>query len=264
VTPYGLHTIAYYRDTLTNSSLAHFVTEWQPITSYWVLAGPFFILAGLAIWSFGRRPDKTTTWEKITVLVLAAASIDVMRNDLLFGLAALVIVPASFDSSLRVRNRKTAPVRDRVNAVLCWTTIVGLAIAIGSTLVRPANAFDTYQRPGVLRAVRAAVRSDPLLKVMTDVRFADWLLWRDPQLGGRISNDARFELLSGAQMNSLQRLFGAVGPDWKQGARGYRVLVLDRTAEPEAVKGFLEEPGRQILYNDGQRIVILRSAAAAA
>jgi hypothetical protein len=65
-------------------------------------------------------------------------------------------------------------------------------------------------------------------------------------------------------MERLQHLFGAVGLDWKQGARGYRVLVLDRSAEPEAVKGFLEEPGHTILYNDGQRIVILRTAAAAA
>lgn len=264
VTPYGLQTIDYYRATLTNSSLAHFVTEWQPITSYWVLAGPFFILAGLMIWSFGRQPSATTKWEKLTLLILAAASIDVMRNDLLFGLAALLILPASLDRSFGARKPSAAPVRDRVNAILTYVAAAALVIAIVATLVRPAKNFDTYQRQGVLTAVRTAVQQDPSLKIMTDVRFADWLLWRDPQLSGRISNDARFELLSASQMQTLQRLFGSIGPDWKQGARGYRLLVLDRTADPLAVKGFLEEPGRQVLYNDGQRIVILRTLRAAA
>lgn len=263
ITPYGLQTVSYYHATMMNSSLQHFVTEWQPITSDWALAGPFFVLAGLAVWSFGRRPDMTTAWEKVALVVLAAASIDVMRNDLLFGLAALAIMPASFDRAVPIRTRRSTPVRERLNAVLAWTAVAALAITVTSTLLRPASAFENnYQRPRLLAAVRSALREDPSLKVLADVRFADWLLWRDPELSGRIANDARFELLSSSEMVKLQRTFGAIGPGWKQGARGYQLLVLDRTASPDAVEGFLREPGRRVLYNDGQRIVILRRTPA--
>jgi hypothetical protein len=58
-------------------------------------------------------------------------------------------------------------------------------------------------------------------------------------------------------------VFAALGTGWKRAARGYRLIVIDRNAAPEGAQGFLAEPGRRILYDDGQRIVILRSAAEA-
>jgi len=261
ITPYGLSIVSYYQATMMNSGIRHLVTEWQPITSDLAIAVPFFILAGLVVWSFGRRPTTTTVWEKVVLLVLAASSIMVIRNGLLFGLAALAIVPASLDAALPRRPPRTVPVRNRLNTALCVSTFAALAIVIMSTLLRPGAAFEHYsQRPRVLDVVRAATLRDPTLKVFADVRFADWLLWRDPQLRGRIANDARFELLTGSQMIRLVRVLSAVGPDWKQGANGYRLLVLDRAASPDSVRGFLAEPGHRVLYDDGERIVILRSA----
>jgi hypothetical protein len=139
-----------------------------------------------------------------------------------------------------------------------------LVVAIGSALARPRSGYElAYQRIGVLRAVESATRLDPSVKVFADVRFADWLLWRDPGLRGRVANDARFELLTGTQIDHIRRVFAALGPDWKRAARGYRLIVTDRNAAPEGTQAFLAEPGRRILYDDGQRIVILRSAAEA-
>jgi hypothetical protein len=79
-------------------------------------------------------------------------------------------------------------------------------------------------------------------------------------LSGRIANDARWELLTPTQMNSLQALFTARGTNWRHGARGYRLLVLDKKYEPAAAQAFISEPGSRVLYNDGERLVILRSA----
>jgi hypothetical protein len=266
MTPYGFQAVSYYQATLMNSELKAAVTEWQPITSHIGMAAVFFLLAGLAVWSFGRQPSKTTSWEKITLLLLAAASVDVLRNSLLFGLAALLIVPVSLDGALPIRRSgRTAVIRDRLNARLCWTMIGVLATASLATVFRPASGFESStQRPALLVAVRAETQHDPAIRVFADLRFADWLLWRDPQLGGRIANDVRFELLSDSELIRIQRVFSVTGPDWKQAARGYRLLVLDRAASPDAVKGFLQEPGRRVLYNDGQRLVILRSVRAAA
>jgi hypothetical protein len=98
---------------------------------------------------------------------------------------------------------------------------------------------------------------------MGDVRFDDWLLWRDPVLQGRMAYDGSYELLTPGQLDRLQNLFSRYGSNWKQFARGYRVVVLDRRYEPGTVRGFLAEPGRRILYDDGARIVLLRSATQA-
>ena len=264
LTPYGLENVSYYRSTLFNSSLQHSVTEWQPITTHASMGIPLFLLAGLVVWSFGRSSSQTSLWDKIALLALAAASIDVMRNALVFGLAVLVIMPASFEASFRRRKRKTAPLRPRLNNALCWAAVLALGVTTLATLLRPVSAFDRDQRPQLTGAVERTAAADPTLRVLADVRYADWLLWADPQLQGRVANDARWELLSGTQIERLQRVFSATGPDWKAGARGYRLLVLDRSASPDAVRGFLAEPGRRVLYNDSQRIVILRGATAAA
>jgi hypothetical protein len=138
-------------------------------------------------------------------------------------------------------------------------------IATAGTLLRPAAGIEfAYQRPGVLQAVQSATRSDPSLRVLTDDRFADWLLWRDPALDGRIANDVRYELLNAGQIGQLENALTVSGPSWKQGARGYRLLVLDTKFDSDAVRAFRREPGSRVLYSDGERIVILRSASQSA
>ncbi len=99
---------------------------------------------------------------------------------------------------------------------------------------------------------------------MPDERFTDWLLWRDPALAGRVAYDVRFELLSPARLFALTSLFSHRGPDWKQAAHGFRLMVLSRRYDPLSFAAFRAEPGARILYNDGQRMVLLRSAAQAA
>src|SRR6202034_3387988 len=136
------------------------------------------------------------------------------------------------------------------NAALCAVAAFALTIGVGTAFARPAATIEySYQRPGVLPAVERAMRADPSLRVLADVRFADWLLWRDPALAGRIAYDTRWELLTPAQMNSLQAVFGVSGANWKQAAHGYRLLVLDELHDPSAAL-FRSEPGVRVLYND--------------
>jgi hypothetical protein len=101
------------------------------------------------------------------------------------------------------------------------------------------------------------------MRVFADQKSADWLLWRDPNLAGRVAFDVRFELLSSAVLRRLQRLYLAAGPDWKRAARGYRLLVLNEKDDPISSEEFLREAGRTVLYNDGTLVVIRRSASAA-
>jgi hypothetical protein len=265
LTPYGLSIIGYYHDTLVNSTLRQNVTEWQPVTSMATTAVALFVIAGVALWSFGRNPSKTTTWEKLAFVLLAASAISVIRNSLFFALFALMIVPVSLAWGDRAAERRSDARRTLMNGALGALAVGVLAVTAIATLVRPASAIEyTGQRVGVLTAVERATRADPSIRVMSDEHFDDWLLWRDPALAGRVANDVRFEILTATQINRLESLFAVLGPNWKLAARGYRLLVLDKHDDPGAVTAFKREPGRRILYNDGERLVILRSAAQAA
>lgn len=261
-TPYGTGILSYYRTMFLGSSVMRAVSEWQPVTSVAMVAIPFFIAAGLAIWCFGREPARTTLFERLALLALAAGSIDVVRNALFFGLFGLLVVPLA----IGFRERRAPEVgavgaRGVMNAVLSIAVAVALVVATAAAFARPATAIEYhYQRPGVLRAVERAIAANASLRVLADVRFSDWLLWRDPALAGRIANDGRWELLTPAQMNGLQAAFSVTGTDWKLGARGYRLLVLDSRYDPNAVAAWRAEPGARVLYNDGERTVILRSA----
>jgi hypothetical protein len=262
-TPYGFSILSYYRTTLLGGTLRQTVTEWQPITSVALMAVLFFLLAGVALWAFGRHPTRTTLWERLAVLGLAAASIQVIRNALFFALLVLLVLPVSLPVAKQLPSTAVASLRrGRLNLGLAGASLFIVLVLGVATMARPASNIElTYQRTRILQVVERQTAAHPALKLFADVRFADWLLWRDPALRGRVANDARFELLSGSQITRLQNAVAAIGPNWKQGFRGFRLIVLDRRYAPQAVTALLQEPGRRILYDDGDRIVILRAAA---
>jgi hypothetical protein len=265
ITPYGSAIIGYYRSTMVSSTLRHAVTEWQPITSVPAMAVAVLVIGSVAIWSFGRNPAKTTTWEKVALLVLAASAVSVVRNTLFFGLFAMMVVPVSLGWGEASVERRADTRRVLINGTIGILALAAVVVAVLATFVRPPSAIEySYQRPKVLAAVERVTNANPSIRVMADERFDDWLLWRDPALTGRLANDVRFEMLTSAQIQSLQSLFLQLGPHWKRAARGYRLLVLDKKDDPDAFVAFRHEPGSRVLYNDGERLVILRSARQAA
>jgi hypothetical protein len=263
-TPYGLSIVSYYHDTLFNGSFRGAITEWQPVTFSPALAVPFFILAGVALWSFGRHAGRTTVWERCALLALGVAGVTAVRNVEWLALAGLVIVSLSIDAAVREREgRRTRRSRSTVNAAIALAALLALAVAVVDAFGKPATAFESTYPRGALARVSAATAADPSLAVFAEDKFGDWLVWHDPGLLGRIAYDARFELLGSQRLRELVHLENAVGIDWKRLARGYRVVVIDRKTFPESARGFEAEPGRRLLYDRGGTVVVLRSATAA-
>ena len=263
LTPYGLRSIAYYQSTLGNTALRHVVTEWQPVTSSMLVAVPFFVVAGLMMWSFGRSSGRTTLWERIALIALAAMSIGVIRNVTFFALGALAILPVSLNAALPGTSGAPRSARRRLNGAAITLAALFAVVAVVVTLERPAAKLEGVSRdPAMLAAVENAMRADPSLRIQADTRYGDWILWQAPWLAGRLASDARFELYTGSELNQLQNLLGASGPDWKRAAAGDRLLVLDRSADSDSVTGFLREPGARALDAGRHAIVILRAAPA--
>jgi hypothetical protein len=93
ITPYGTGIVGYYRSTMLDSSLRHVITEWGPITSMPVVAGALAAVVVIALWAVWRHRARSTPWERLALLLLAAGSASVVRNAVFFGLFALIVVP---------------------------------------------------------------------------------------------------------------------------------------------------------------------------
>jgi hypothetical protein len=262
-TPYGASVMSYYNATLLNGGIRSYVTEWQPVTAVPIMAGALFLLAGVSVWSFGRHSRTTTLWERCALLALSALAAVSVRNVPWFGLAAIVVLSLSIDTAVRARARAGRP-HVSLNLGLMAAVSIGLVVALAGAFARGPSAFEHRYPPGALTAVRSQVARDRSLHVFAEERFADWLLWRMPDLRGRVAYDARFELLSPPQVRSVVDLKFVTGLDWKRAAHGYRLLVLSSSDTKDAVDAFEHEPGRRVLFDQDGVVVILRSRTEAA
>jgi hypothetical protein len=261
LTPYGLSSIAYYRSTLGNSALRHTVAEWQPVTSSLLVAAPFFLLAGAMIWSFWRFSERTTLWDRLALIALAAASVGVIRNVVFFAVAALAILPLSLSGLRGSPPRAPASVRRGLNGTVVGVAFALTALTVIMTLGRSAAKLEgAYGRATMMAAIERVMRADPDLRLAADTRYGDWVLWQAPWLAGRLAADARYELYTTAEIDQFQKMFAASGADWQQAADRYRLLLLNRSADRGSISGFLREPGARLLYADRQAVLILRSA----
>ncbi len=86
---------------------------------------------------------------------------------------------------------------------------------------------------------RRAIRASRLFA--TD-GTADWLLWRIPDLRGRIAYDVRFELYDPETLDRISRYGNREGADWKSLADGYPVVIVDDRGH---LRAFRAEPGRE-------------------
>jgi drug/metabolite transporter superfamily protein YnfA len=243
LTPFGTSIVSYYRDTLLNGAFRDFVTEWQPVTSIPFLAALLVIYAGIMLWSFVRHPRQTTLWERCALLCLLVAAVTTVRNIAWFGIAATALLPLSIDAALRAR-LTVQRLWPRTVVALGGCAVLALAVSVVVAIGRPESAYEHDYPARMQRAVAGATTAQPSLKVMSDAKYADWLLWKQPQLRGRLAYDARFELLTAAQLTDLVAFSDAKGAHWKRVARGYDLLVLDaerssdeeRTGKPRALR----------------------------
>jgi MFS family permease len=227
LTPYGLSILSYYQATLFNSHFAKLVSEWQPVTTYMILAVPLLLVILGAVWALGRSGRRTPAFDQLVLALLALGAIDAVRNITWFGLALVILLPAVISGLLAPK--PAAPRRRRVNLTLAGGAIA-LTVLVGvATLARPSSWFEGTYPTRAVATVSNLVAHHPGDKIFADVRFADWLVWHDPALAGRIAYDTSFENLTVRQLQMLSGL-GAADLPWQHDLLApYSVLVLSPT-----------------------------------
>jgi hypothetical protein len=262
-TPYGPHAIAYYASTLGNSALRRTVSEWRPVTTSVLVAVPFLLLVGVMAWSFVRCPRRTTLWERLALLMVAAAAADAIRNVTFFAVLALAILPTWLSRPGEVSAHQAVAVRRRLNTALLGLAVVLVTASVLTTLSRPAAQLEgSYYKPTMLAAIQTAARTQAGLRIVADARYGDWILWQMPRLAGRVAADARYELYTPVEIGRLAVLPSSSATEWERATYGYRLFVLDRSADGGAVRRLLREAGARVLYADQRAIVVLRSRPA--
>jgi hypothetical protein len=255
VTPYGVDVVGYYRWMLVSSPLADYVVEWRPATPSLVTAG-FFAAAFATAALMARHWRLLAPFERVALPLLILATMLATRNAAWFGLALVMSLPRLIDAAWKPTTQLTPRLR-RLNRWLSTTAVVVALVAVATTFMKPASWFE---RVWPVEAAQAAVKAaGPHGLVLADDRHADWLLWKDPSLRGRLAYDVRFELFTKARLDALRDFRWRIGDDWRRCATGYRVLTFSLPSDGAAVREFSRGRAGRILYRDGELVVVART-----
>jgi hypothetical protein len=252
-TPYGpVETARYYHLLLVDPPFAGRVTEWE-----WAAPAlhtvAFYVLAALAAILVWRGRHRVALFDIAVLAVTFAGGVNAIRGIVWFALACMIFVPVAIGRGLESKN-PGAP-RSRLNIAIATALTAGLVLVAASLFVRDETYFEEYWPREAVEAIRTEL--DPEDRVFASDRFSDWLLFRIPELRGRVAYDVRFELYDSAFYDRLQNYNFEEDADWKSFADGYRIVIVDERRRSHTAD-FLAESGARVLYRDDEITVIAR------
>ncbi len=255
-TPYGpVDTARYYHLLLVDPPFAGRVTEWRwavPATNTMF----FYALAAIALVVVWRGRKRLTPFDLAVLALTFAGGVNAIRGIVWFALACMVFVPVAIGKKLESKN--PGEPRRGLNVAITTTLAAAVLLVAGSLFVRNEEWFEEYWPRAAVEAVREEVRPED--RLFAPDRFSDWMLFKIPELRGRVSYDVRFELYDREFFDELQEYAGESTPDWKSFADGYRVIIVDETRKSHTAD-FLEEPGARVVYRDDEITVVARAAS---
>jgi hypothetical protein len=249
--PYGWKLVAYYDLMLVEAPFADILREWQwsrpdaTTALFWLLA-----VVAAALLATRRGRSRLTTYELLVLAVTFVGAVQAVRGVIWFALAAAAILPVALDGVLA----KTDVQAPKVNRAISLAALAGLAVALLAFLARPGSWLTSGWPDAPVEAVRAATR-DPAVRLYATDGTADWLLWRIPDLRGRLAYDVRFELYDEATLERIVRYDERRGPGWKTILDGYGIVIVDDRGHLRALQG---EPSARIAYRDDDVAVVTR------
>jgi hypothetical protein len=245
LSPYGTKLLAYYDLMLVDAPFAPILREWQwsrpdgTTALFWLLA-----LIGVAILLRRRCRSRLTAYELVVLAVTFVGAVQAVRGVVWFALAAAAILPVALDGLL-TRADVAAP---KVNRTISLVALGGLTLALLVTAARPSSWFVSQWPERRVEAVREATR-DPRARLYPTDGTADWLLWRIPDLRGRLAYDVRFELYDEPTLDTIVDVKAGRG-NWLRALAPYRLVVLDEGRTTRRSRALLDRPGATLAYGD--------------
>jgi len=249
ISPYALDLPEYYDKVTLRGGFGGLVTEWAPTTLTPVTI-PFYLLVLGGIWLIGRSGGRLTKFDKLAFLATAVLGFQATRSIVWFALVALAVLPVLADDL-----RPAAVEPRRLNRLLATVVVAGALVGVAGVAAHDSSWFLRDFPPKA--AAAAATAAGPRGTVLATSLYADWLLWTHPELKGRIAYDARFELLTRAELRRAQE-FQVRVEGWRRTARQYRVLVIDKDDDRKLRASLVQLGLARVVRADGN-VVVLRT-----
>lgn len=257
LSPYGLSLLDYYKSTLFNAGFSALVVEWGAATPS-LMTAPFYLLAFGTFWLFGRHGRRLNRFEQLALLITLIAALHAMRNMSWFAFTALVSLPVMLTEALPDGYQPFSRLRLVVPAIVC-ASAAGLALVV---LAKPSSWFERDFPAVALSRIENVAARYPASRIYADEHYADWLLWKDPSLRGRVAYDARLELLSNRQLVDLYFWRSRIGSNWQSQARADRLIVVDVASDTLVEQALLAEPSIRRLYRNADFAVLEQDSPA--
>jgi hypothetical protein len=226
--PYGLELVGYYQSLYLNPALKAFIDEWGASEPSQRTA-TFYLLAGACVWLLGRYRQQLTGFEQIALAVMTVAGVMAIRSIAWFALAALILLPRLLEPALgRAREASVLVLFRAALAAAGATVILGAFVVVAS---QPSSWFEREWPHAGAAELAELARERPAALVFSDDRYADWLMWAQPSLQGRIAHDVRYELFQPHQFAELYAYRSQSG-DWRRVARPYDLFAFDPRRQP--------------------------------
>ena len=252
--PYGFSLAGYYRHFLTGSAVTTTVTEWAPSSIHNEPA--FFVVLAVVTYAVARQRRTLGLFPQLALAATAVEGLLAERNIVWFAFASAAIVPTAVDDLWH----PTAAIRRAAfNTSIALVSLAALAGAAAIVSFRPDSWFEASYPRAAIAAVGAATKQHPGDRIFATEEFADWLLFEQPALAGRIAFDVRFELLSNAELDRIAAFESEQSLSWRAAAAGYALLVLPPGSGPARD---LPREGAHVLYRDSHVVVLRRDTTA--
>ena len=180
--PYAEGLPRYYVRLVASPPFSGLIDEWrrtglEPRTVvFWGLAGSRSLWRSLNdTESRPSRPSRSRSCSR--------SAVTAVRGIPLFALTVAAIVPRLADG---VTGWQDTPGRRAVNLSIAFVSLGAVALALLFVATRPARWFEHDLPTESIPAIDEAT-SDPATRVLASTHVADWLLWRDPSLRGRLA-----------------------------------------------------------------------------
>jgi hypothetical protein len=248
--PYAPHLAAYYRLMLVDAPLARYVVEWQASRPGGTTAVFYAVAVGTFV-TVSTRRTQLTGYELAVLGLLLVEAILALRGIVWFVLAVQVLLPRVISK----RAGPTEPSRRRLDAALATGALVVLTVAV---VVIAMKSDSWFERDWPTRAAAVVGRDPSSTTLFASDRLADWLLWRDPSLRGRIAYDVRFELLHRSQLDALVDFSKMRGQRWARASAGYDVVVLDLRKRRARLTYLRSRPRAAVEYVEPGEVAVIR------
>jgi hypothetical protein len=251
ISPYGDQLVGYYRHMLGSPLLSKFVQEWGPTTPQ--RAWLFYALALGALWLLGRVGSALTLFERLALLASIGGAFVAIRHVVWFELSGAILLPVLVTVWRGSPHESKAP--GRLTRWIGRLSAAALVVTVVALLAPPTRWYEGNVPASAQGAIARATAS-PTTKVLASETLADWLLWTEPSLRGRVAYDVRFEILTRRQLEELVAYHHREGANWSLPTKGYGVLILDRRRDGAIAAALRRRRAMRVDYVN-QRVIVL-------